>query len=107
MLKAMNAKVFTGNMFERSVIEQFKAYNESVKAECPKDKLLVFDVSQGWEPLCAFLGVPVPNVPFPRVNDTAEFQSHINTPNRIGLAILAVASAAVVAAIAVGISLSV
>lgn len=104
MTRAMNAKVFKGNIFERSVIEEFKAYNESVKADCPKDKLLVFEVSQGWEPLCAFLGVPVPDVPFPRVNDTAEFQSHINTPNRIGLAILAIASAAAVAAVAVGIS---
>ena len=39
------------------------------------DRLLVFDVKQGRQLLCAFLGVPVPdNEPFPRVNDTAAFQ---------------------------------
>ena len=35
----------------------------------PADRLLVFDVKQGWEPLCAFLGVLVPDTPFPHVND--------------------------------------
>lgn len=36
----------------------------------PTAQLLDFRVQEGWEPLCAFLGVPVPDVPFPRVNDT-------------------------------------
>ena len=37
-------------------------------------RLLVFDVKEGWEPLCAFLGVPVPaGEPFPHVNDAADF----------------------------------
>ena len=34
----------------------------------PKDKLLVFNVKDGWEPLCQFLGVDVPNKPFPHRN---------------------------------------
>ena len=34
----------------------------------PKDKLLVFNLSSGWEPLCEFLGRPVPSVPFPHLN---------------------------------------
>ena len=34
----------------------------------PKDKLLVFKCSEGWEPLCKFLGVPIPNSPFPHRN---------------------------------------
>ena len=37
-------------------------------------RLLVYEVGSGWEPLCAFLGVPVPDEPFPRSNATAEFQ---------------------------------
>ena len=37
------------------------------------DRLLVFEVSQGWEPLCKFLGVPVPKGPFPRSNNREEF----------------------------------
>ena len=35
-------------------------------------RLLVFDVTEGWEPLCKFLGVQVPDGSFPRVNDTAQ-----------------------------------
>jgi hypothetical protein len=37
----------------------------------PKDKLLIMDIKDGWEPLCKFLGKPVPDKPFPRGNETA------------------------------------
>ena len=40
----------------------------------PAARLLVFDVREGWPPLCAFLGVPVPDAPFPRVNDADEIR---------------------------------
>ena len=40
-----------------------------MKSVVPKDQLLVFDVSEGWEPLCKFLDLPVPDVPFPNIND--------------------------------------
>ena len=40
----------------------------------PAEKLLVFTVDQGWEPLCRFLGLPVPATPFPNVNDRAEIK---------------------------------
>ena len=45
-------------------------FHFQVKRIVPSDKLLVYDVKEGWEPLCTFLGLPVPNNPFPRVNDT-------------------------------------
>jgi hypothetical protein len=35
--------------------------------------LLVFDVAEGWEPLCRFLGVDLPAEPFPRLNNTEQF----------------------------------
>ena len=41
-----------------------------VKQTVPADRLLVFEPKQGWEPLCAFLDLPVPEGPFPHVNDT-------------------------------------
>ena len=47
-------------------------------------------MSQGWKPLCAFLDVPVPDVPFPHVNDTKEFQQHVVIATSIGYAIAAV-----------------
>lgn len=51
----------------------FIAHLDAVKAEIPPERLLVYQVSEGWEPLCAFLGVPVPDEPFPRTNDRSEF----------------------------------
>jgi Sulfotransferase domain len=44
-----------------------------VRAAIPPERLLVFDVIQGWAPLCEFLNVPTPDAPFPRVNSTEEF----------------------------------
>lgn len=41
-----------------------------------RGKLLEFSVKEGWEPLCAFLGVPVPDVPFPWTNSAGEIQNH-------------------------------
>jgi hypothetical protein len=50
------------------LIETFKKHNAEVMNTVPKERLLAFEASQGWEPLCAFLGVPVPSEPYPRVN---------------------------------------
>jgi hypothetical protein len=51
-------------------------HNKTVQESIAADRLLVFDVKDGWESLCAFLDVPVPeDEPFPRVNDTASFQT--------------------------------
>ncbi|GAA5049314.1 hypothetical protein HNP84_004304 [Thermocatellispora tengchongensis] len=54
-------------------IALFRAHTERVAAAIAPERLLVFDVREGWAPLCAFLEVPVPDEPFPRVNDTSEF----------------------------------
>ena len=51
----------------------FAAHNEAVKAAIPADQLLVYQVKEGWGPLCAFLGVDEPDEPFPRTNDRGEF----------------------------------
>lgn len=52
----------------RHAIEVFERHNEAVKNHVPAQKLLVYDVSEGWAPLCEFLKVPVPDVPFPKTN---------------------------------------
>ncbi|HVY89260.1 MAG TPA: sulfotransferase [Hyphomonadaceae bacterium] len=44
-----------------------------VRAVIPAGRLLVFDVAEGWAPLCRFLGVPTPDSPFPHANTTAQF----------------------------------
>ncbi|WP_067460488.1 sulfotransferase family protein [Actinomadura macra] len=53
----------------------FTEHNAAVRREIDPDRLLVFEVAQGWEPLCRFLDVPVPDAPFPRSNDKDEFDS--------------------------------
>ncbi|THD26459.1 Nad dependent epimerase dehydratase [Fasciola hepatica] len=50
---------------------------EEVKRVVPAERLLVFEVKDGWGPLCRFLNKPIPNVPFPRVNDRKEMQKRL------------------------------
>jgi hypothetical protein len=56
---------------ERTAVAAFERHTDRVCAEVPADRLLVYRCGDGWEPLCAFLGVPVPDAPFPHLNDTA------------------------------------
>lgn len=56
------------------VIASYEAHNAAVRAAVAPPRLLEFDVAQGWEPLCAFLGVPVPGGEFPNVNDREQFK---------------------------------
>jgi hypothetical protein len=57
------------------MVARYREYIEEVKRTVPSDRLLVYDVKQGWEPLCSFLGVPVPKgLPFPRKNDRRSFR---------------------------------
>ena len=48
-------------------------WNDAVKASVPAERLLVWDPSEGWEPLCAFLDVDVPSEPLPQLNDSQAF----------------------------------
>lgn len=63
------------NRFEdrQYAVTVFEQHIEEVRRKVPPEKLLVYNVKEGWEPLCAFLGVPVPDKLFPRLNDRASF----------------------------------
>jgi hypothetical protein len=62
--------LFDGRFEDRAhAVAVFERHIEHVRATCPPERLLVFDVAEGWAPLCAFLDVPVPPQPFPRLND--------------------------------------
>ncbi|MFG1705829.1 sulfotransferase family protein [Nonomuraea sp. M3C6] len=54
---------------EEVAVAAFERHVTTVKESLPADRLLVFDVREGWEPLCRFLGVDVPAEPFPHLND--------------------------------------
>ncbi len=71
-------RLFDDRMEDRGhAIDVYNKHVEHVKATAPKDRLLVFEAAQGWEPLCRFLRVGVPDEPYPRVNTTDDFMNRI------------------------------
>ena len=52
----------------------YERHYRTIREKVPKELLLDYQLTQGWEPLCAFLGKPVPDVPFPRVNDSKAYK---------------------------------
>ncbi len=64
---------FDGKMTDRGFMtDWYRKRNQHVIDALPTDRLLVFHPKEGWDPLCNFLGVPVPKEPFPRVNSRDE-----------------------------------
>lgn len=59
------------------MIDFFHRHTETVKAAIPAERLLIWDVAEGWGPLCAFLGVDVPEGPIPHENTTSQFQARM------------------------------
>ncbi|MCA9681623.1 MAG: sulfotransferase family protein [Myxococcales bacterium] len=75
---------FEGRFADKDfAIGKFHEHVERVKATIPTERLLVMEVKQGWAPLCAFLGVPVPELPFPHVNDRQEFLARAGKITRL------------------------
>ena len=70
---------------EETAVRFFREWVDQVKAEIPAERLLVFEVKQGWGPLCRFLGVPEPQEPFPNMNDTAEQLQRLRAMKRISV----------------------
>lgn len=68
-----------GDRFEDAAhaIAIYEAHNARVKREIPRERLLVYEPGQGWEPLCAFLGAPLPAAPYPKVNTTDDFLARL------------------------------
>lgn len=89
-----------GTLSDRAkAIADYDAHIADVKTSVPADQLLVFSADQGWEPLCKFLGVPVPTTPFPRANDRAAMKRRMQGAAVlpfiiIGFAVMAVAAIA-------------
>jgi hypothetical protein len=65
---------FQGKIHERAFMtDYFRRHSEAVKAAIAPERLLVYQAGEGWERLCAFLGVSVPDTPFPQVNTRDDF----------------------------------
>src|ERR671912_2687224 len=81
---------FGGRFEDRAyAIRVFERHNEAVRRRVPPERLLVFDVREGWEPLCDFLGVEVPDDPFPRLNEARQMRRRL-----LGLVALSAAAPA-------------
>ena len=58
-------------------IRVFERHSEEVKKTIPAERLLIYEVGSGWEPICNFLGLDVPQEDFPHVNSRDEFRGRM------------------------------
>jgi len=68
---------FPAGLDRDELIQAFIAHNDAVKETIPASQLLVFEVKDGWGPLCNFLGVAAPAEVFPRTNHLEEFWDRV------------------------------
>jgi len=65
---------FIAHMHDRAFMtDYFRRHTEAVKAAIPPERLLIYEVGGGWDPLCQFFGVPVPDAPYPSENSRTAF----------------------------------
>ncbi len=78
-VRAMAAKLWGEKTFGAALDDRtagfaaYERYVDDVIASISSDRLLCFDVGEGWKPLCNFLGKPIPDGEFPRTNSSVEF----------------------------------
>lgn len=76
--KLVATDTFNGRFEDKDyAIAVFRKHVDEVRAAIDPKRLLIYDVAEGWAPLCKFLGVAEPAEPFPRLNDTATIQAMI------------------------------
>jgi hypothetical protein len=76
--RAILADTFDNRFEDKAhALDVFHRHIEEVRAAIDPKRLLIFDVREGWGPLCRFLEVSAPSEPFPRLNDTASTQAMI------------------------------
>jgi hypothetical protein len=78
MVDKMLGRVFDGRIADRAhVIGVYERHNAAVRRDIAPERLLVFNPKEGWDPLCAFLGLPKPAAPFPRANTREGFEQMV------------------------------
>ena len=66
-------KALGGRTDREGILAAYRANAEAARALQAEGRALVFRSSDGWAPLCDFLGVEVPDEPYPKTNARAEF----------------------------------
>ena len=75
MADAMRARFYEDAFDVEGIKAAYERWNADVIASVDPGRLLVLEPSDGWEPLCAALNLPVPDKPYPHANTTAEFRA--------------------------------
>jgi hypothetical protein len=71
---------FRDHLNDRAIMTgYFRRHDEEVRRSIPTERLLVYQAGQGWEPLCRFLDLPIPEVPYPNENSRAEFIARVQS----------------------------
>ncbi len=79
MASQLFKRVFSGRYQDKEhILEVFGQHPGKVEEWVPRESLLKYRVTEGWQPLCEFLGVPIPDQAFPRSNDRQNFQSPLS-----------------------------
>ncbi|MEM7333828.1 MAG: sulfotransferase family protein [Chloroflexota bacterium] len=76
---------FPYGMEQAGLIKAFNEHNEAVKHHIPANRLLIYEATEGWEPLCTFLNLDVPDVPFPHENRGEDFKKMASRVLGIGI----------------------
>ena len=73
VVKVIEKTGFSMGLDFEGLAERYEAHNKAVRELIPDGQLLVYQVKEGWEPLCKFLNVEAPTMDFPRTNNREEF----------------------------------
>ena len=84
MWRQLTRRGFTDRLDHDSAVEAYERHNADVRATADPGRLVEWQPGDGWQPLCAALGVDVPGEPFPHVNTTEEFLSRRSEPAPAG-----------------------
>lgn len=73
----LRAMATNGDLTPEGFRAAYDKHNAHVQSIVPKENLLLWGPQDGWDPLCKFLGVPVPEIPLPYINETATFKENL------------------------------
>jgi hypothetical protein len=84
-VKLIAERVFGGRLDDREHATAIYEKNiAEVQATFGEDRLLTYNIGDGWEPLCRFLDTPIPDIPYPRTNPAEDFHAMIADLNKEG-----------------------
>lgn len=78
----ISEKTFGFDLSRENAIAVFERHNAEVRRRIPPERLLDYDMSEGWEKLCAFLDVATPEEPFPRANSREDFEMNVSAAQK-------------------------